>query len=237
MSETTLFHQVRDHPGPAGPAAARRRGVPAHGHPAVRRPREIHPRARRGDEGRQAHHADRAEAAGRRRSQGRRPVPHRHRRHHPAAAQATRRHRQGAGRGRGPRAHRRPCTPASTTRADVVDRARRRHLRREGTGRARAFGDLAVRAVREAQQEGAARGAHRAGRHRAARPPGRHRRRAHGAQAAREAEGSGDPRRAQAPRARAGRHRRRDGRAADREAHPRPREVADGEEPARVLPE
>jgi ATP-dependent Lon protease len=53
----------------------------------------------------------------------------------------------------------------------------------------------------------------------------------------REAEGPGDPRRAQAPRARAGRHRRRDGRAADREAHPRPRQGADGEEPARVLPE
>ncbi len=32
-------------------------------------------------------------------------------------------------------------------------------------------------------------------------------------------------------------HRGRDGRAADREAHPRPRQGADGEEPARVLPE
>ena len=41
----------------------------------------------------------------------------------------------------------------------------------------------------------------------------------------------------QAPRAHPGRHRGRDGRAADREAHPRPRQVADGEEPARVLPE
>ena len=47
--------------------------------------------------------------------EGRRPVPHRHRRHDPAAAQTTRRHRQGAGRRRGSRAHRRACTPASTT--------------------------------------------------------------------------------------------------------------------------
>ena len=51
-------------------------------------------------------HAGRAEAGRRRRSQGRRPVPHRHRRHDPAAAQAARRHRQGAGRRRRPRAHR-----------------------------------------------------------------------------------------------------------------------------------
>ena len=96
---------------------------------------------------------------------------------------------------------------------------------------------IAVRAVREAQQEGAARGADRARRHRESRPPRRHRRRAHVAQARREAEGSRDPRHAQAPRAHPRRHRRRDGRAADREAHPRPRQGADGEEPARVLPE
>ena len=56
-------------------------------------------------------------------------------------------------------------------------------------------------------------------------------------EALREAEGSRDSRRAQAPRAHARRHRGRDGRAADRKAHPRPRQAADGEEPARVLPE
>ena len=43
--------------------------------------------------------------------------------------------------------------------------------------------------------------------------------------------------RAAAARARARPHRRRDRHAAHRKAHPRPREAADGEEPARVLPE
>ena len=47
--------------------------------------------------------------------------------------------------------------------------------------------------------------------------------------------GSRDPGCAQAPRAHARRHRRRDGRTADREAHSRPRQAADGKEPARVL--
>ena len=118
------------------------------------------------------------------------------------------------------------------------DRAgRTRAVRREGNGRPDALGHLAVRAVREAQQEGAAGSADRAGRHRAAGPAGRHRRRAHGAEARREAEGPRDPRRAQAPRAHPGRHRGRDGRAADREAHPRPRQGADGEVAARVLPQ
>ncbi len=115
--------------------------------------------------------------------------------------------------------------------------AGRRALRRARDGRADALGDHAVRAVRQAQQEGAAGDPDLARRHRAGRPPGRHRRRAHVAEARREAEGAGDPGRAQAPRAHAGRHRGRDGRAADREAHPRPRQAADGEEPARVLPE
>jgi hypothetical protein len=57
------------------------------------------------------------------------------------------------------------------------------------------------------------------------------------AEALREAEGSRDSGRAQAPRAHARGDRRRDGRPADREAHSRPRQAADGEEPARVLPE
>ena len=43
------------------------------------------------------------------------------------------------------------------------------------------------------------------------------------------------PGRTQAPRAHARRDRGRNGCAADREAHPRPRQTADGEEPARVL--
>ena len=113
----------------------------------------------------------------------------------------------------------------------------RRAVRRARDGCAGALGDLAVRAVREAQPEGAAGSSHLAGRHRAAGPARRHRRRAHVAQARREAEGSRDPGRAQAPGAHARADRRRDGRAADREAHPRPRQAADGEEPARVLPQ
>ena len=46
----------------AGAAAARRRRLPAHGDPAVRRPREIDSGARCGHGGRQADHARRAEA-------------------------------------------------------------------------------------------------------------------------------------------------------------------------------
>ena len=111
------------------------------------------------------------------------------------------------------------------------------HVRRARDGRADALGGLAVRAVREAQQQGAAGDPHLARRHRAAGPPRRHGRRPHVAQARREAEGARDPGRAQAPRAHPRAHRGRDGRAADREAHPRPRQAADGEEPARVLPE
>ena len=100
-----------------------------------------------------------------------------------------------------------------------------------------ALGGLAVRAVREAQPEGAAGDPHLARRHRAAGPPRRHRRGAHVAEARRQAEDPRDPGRAPPPRAHPRAHRGRDGRAADREAHPRPRQAADGEEPARVLPE
>ena len=105
-------------------------------------------------------------------------------------------------------------------------------------GRARALGRLAVRAVREAQQEDAARSADRARRHRAT--PA-----AWPTPSPRTCRSSSREKQkvleildvAQAPRAHPGRHRGRDGHAADREAHPRPRQGADGEEPARVLPE
>ena len=52
--------------------------------------------------------------------EGRRPVPHRHRRHDPAAAQTARRHRQGAGRRRRSRAHR-----AAARRRALLRRRRR----------------------------------------------------------------------------------------------------------------
>ncbi len=80
-------------------------------------------------------------------------------------------------------------------------------------------------------------GADRTRRDRAGGTPRRHGGGAHVAQARRKAEGSRDPGRQEAPRAHPGRHRERDGRAADREAHPRARQGADGEEPARVLPQ
>ena len=60
----------RAHPR-AGPAAARRGRLSAHGHPAVRRPRQVDPGARRGDAARQADPAGRPEAGRRRRSEGR----------------------------------------------------------------------------------------------------------------------------------------------------------------------
>ena len=220
----------------AGAAAARRGRVSAHGHPAVRRPREIDPRARPGDALRQADPAGRAEAGGRRRSGRAGPVSTRHGRDDPAAAQASRRHRQGAGRGRRARQDREAAhRPVLLGRSVTVQG--RRAVRRARDGRAGALGHLAVRAVRQAEPQGAAGGAHRARRHRAAGPARRQRRRAHVAQARRQAEGARDPGRAQAPGAHPRADRRRDGRAADREAHPRPRQAADGEEPARVLPQ
>ncbi len=121
--------------------------------------------------------------------------------------------------------------------AKTGDARRGRGLRRARDGRAGALGRHAVRAVREAQPQGAAGDPHLARRHRAAGAPRRHRRGAHVAQARRQAEDPRDPGRAPPPRAHPRAHRGRDGRAADREAHPRPRQAADGEEPARVLPQ
>ena len=79
------------------------------------------------------------------------------------------RHRQGAGRGRRPRAHREAARPASYYSADLtllpdVEAYDEREM--DVLARSR---HLPVRAVREAQQEGAARGADRARRHRARR--------------------------------------------------------------------
>ncbi len=115
--------------------------------------------------------------------------------------------------------------------------AGRRAVRRARDRRADALGRVALRAVREAQQEGAPRDPDLARRHRAAGPAGGHGRRAHGAQAQREAESPRDAGRARPARAGDDADRGRDGGAADREEDPRPRQDADGEEPARVLPE
>ncbi len=114
---------------------------------------------------------------------------------------------------------------------------RRRRLRPARDGGAHALGHVALRSIREAQQEDPARDPDFAVGHRFAGPARRYRRRPDGAEALREAEGARDRGGAAAPGARARAHRRRDRHAAHREADPRPRKAADGEEPARVLPE
>ena len=84
----------------AGAAAARHRRLSAHDRAAVRRTREIGPRAGSGDEGGQADPAGRPEERRAGRSVGRRHLPGRHGVHDPAAAEAAGRHREGAGRRR-----------------------------------------------------------------------------------------------------------------------------------------
>ena len=100
-----------------------------------------------------------------------------------------------------------------------------------------AHDDPAVRPVREAEQEDPARDPHFARGHRRGRAARRHDRRAPAAQARAEAGSARDVQRQAAARApaEAGRRRARD--PPGREAHPRPRQAPDGEEPARVLPE
>ena len=114
-------------------------------------------------------------------------------------------------------------------------RARRRR-RRAGRGRgAGALGGHRVRELREAQQEGVARGGRRGPADRGLCQARRHRRLASRGQDPRQA---GDPGDAVGRRA-AGEGARPDGerdlRAAGREAHPHARQAPDGEDPARVL--
>ena len=116
----------------SGSAAARHRRFPPHDRAAVRRPREIRPRAGRRDEGRQADPAADPEERGAGRSASRRSLHRRHRRHGAAAAEAARRHREGAGRRR-PRARivklrrerRISSRPSSRPLPTAITRARR----------------------------------------------------------------------------------------------------------------
>ena len=94
-----------------------------------------------------------------------------------------------------------------------------------------------LRPVRQAQQEGPARGADLARQHRRGRAAGRHHGRAHVAQARREAARPGDDGHPGAPRAPDGPHGVGERHPADGEAHPRAGQAPDGEEPARVLPQ
>ena len=113
-----------------------------------------------------------------------------------------------------------------------------RHPRRAGRGRsARALGHQRVRELREAQQEGVARGRQRGPADRGLCQARRHGGLASGGQDPREADHPGDRDRHRA----AGEGARPDGERnlgpAGREAHPHARQAADGEDPARVLPQ
>ncbi len=125
---------------------------PIHDRPAVRRARQVDQRAGRGDAFGQAHPACRAEERRRRRSSHRRDLSRRHPGVRSAAAEASRRHREGAGRGHNacedPALHRQP----ELLRGRGRDGAREH--RRQGRDRgARPLGGGAVRELREAQQE------------------------------------------------------------------------------------
>ena len=159
--EATAATHSRRNPGLSGAAAARHRRVPAHDRAALRRPREVDQGARRGDALRHVHPARHAEERLRRRSGDRRHLRDRHARERAAAAQAARRHRQGAGRGR--RSARKVLK--YTDRSDYYEAdavALADDDGRAGRGRgACALGHHRVRELREAQQEGVARGGRR----------------------------------------------------------------------------
>ena len=190
---TSAAHPRRD-PGLSGAAAARHRGLPAHDRAAVRRPREVDQGARRGDALGHVHPARDAEERLRRRSGDQLDLRDRHARERAAAAEAARRHREGAGRGRAARQGSQVHRPQRLLRGRRR-RARRRH-RREGRGRgAGALGRHRVRELREAQQEGVARGRRRGPADRGLRQARRHRRLASRGQDSRQAGDPGDARR------------------------------------------
>ena len=223
-------------PGLSGAAAARHRGVPAHDRAALRRPREVDQGAGRGDALRHLHPAGDAEERLRRRSGDRRDLRGRHAGERAAAAQAARRHRQGAGRGRHARQGSQIHRPQRLLRSRR-HRARRRHGRqRRGRG-AGALGGHRVRELCEAQQEGVAGSGRRDPADRGLRQARRHGRFASRRQDSRQAGNPGDAVRHRAAGEGARPDGERDLRAAGGEAHPHPRQAADGEDAARVLPQ
>ncbi len=220
----------------SGPAAARHRRVPPHDRPALRGPREVHPRARGGDEGRQVHPAGHAGERHRRRPGHRRHLHHRHARLRAAAAEAAGRHREGAGRGVAPRqgGQVRPHGRVLRGRRRGAGRRPARQGRGRGPG---ALGGQRVRELRQAEQEDLARGRGRrrpdlrlpeARRHGRV-PPRRQDLR----QAGHPRDHLGRPAPGEVPRPDG----ERDLRAAGREAHPHARQASDGEDAARVLPQ
>ena len=107
----------------------------------------------------------------------------------------------------------------------------------QGAGGARPHRGRAVRAVHQAQQEDRARSAGFAEPDRGAEQARRHRRQPPEPEDRREAGAAGDAAGRRAAGARVRPHGVRDRRPAGGEAHPQPRQAADGEDAARVLPE
>ena len=188
MSGHPILPRRPDHAAAA--AAARRGGVSAHGHPAVRGPPEVHQGARSGDGSRPPDHAGGAEGRRQGRAQARRHVRGRLRVQHPADAEAARRHREGAGRRHAARQHhsRSPTTastssprsmpvPPSTDATPEIEA-----LRRAVTQQFDQYVKLNKKIPPEILTS------HR--RHRRSGPPGRHHRRAPAAQARGQAVGA-----------------------------------------------
>ena len=221
-------------------AAARHHRVPAHGRAAVRRPREVDQRARRGD----------GSAATRRSSSPRRskaktnePTPedifavgtvgH----DHPAAAPA-RRHGEGAGRGQAPRAH--PSASPRPTDFFIVEVEEIAEVAR-AVGRARgadALGARDLRDLRQAQQADPARDADLGADDRRSGAPRRHhRRRTCQLKLDRQAGAPRDGVAGEAARAALRADARRDRDPAGREEDPHARQEADGEDAEGVLPQ
>ncbi len=205
----------------ASPAAARRRGhasrppaaryrrLPAHDRSALRRAREIDQGAGGGGEEREAHPPCHAEERRGRRSGNRRHLHDRHAGERAAAAQAARRHGEGAGRGRGPRQGAGVRPLRGLLRGDRRGAARRHSEPHRGGG-ARSLGRHRVRELREAQQEGLGRSGRGRGADRRLLKARRHDRLASGGEDHRQAGRARDHRCDQAPREGAGLHGERD---------------------------
>ncbi len=116
-------------------------------------------------------------------------------------------------------------------------RSRRRHGRASGGGSDGAFGGHRIRKLCEAQQEGVARSGRCGPADRGLRQARRHRGLASRRQDSRQAGNPGDARRHPAPGKGAWPDGERNLRAAGGKAHPHPRQAADGEDAARVLPQ
>jgi hypothetical protein len=199
-------------------------------------PAEVHQGAGSRDGGRPPDHAGGPEGRRQGRAQARGHVRDRLRVQHPADAEAARRHGEGAGRRRAARQH-----PAHhRQRRALRRRSRARAAGRRAVARDRGAApsrDAAVRPVRQAQQEDPAGDPDVHRRHRRSGPPGRHHRRAPAAQARGQAVRARSVRGGQAAGEAAGTAGARSRHPAGGKAHPWPRQAADGEEPARVLPE